>query len=576
MSQKSFHNSDNSNSYTKDIPEWLLYKLYDKSEMYLFDANTFQLLLVNNRAISNLGYSKEQLLKMTSLDIKPEITEFAFKELLQPLLIHEKTEIKFETVHQRMDGSRYPVEIQLQLVDDQEPPVFLAIETDITNRIQQKEEDRLKDELLQLTGKMTKVGGWEFDVATLNGTWSEEVARIHDLDPDQETNVQLGISFYVDDSRAKIEKAIKEAIDLEKPYDLELEMVTAKGIQKTVRTLGIPIIEDGKVIKIRGIFQDITERKLAEVKIRENESRLEQAQNIAHIGNWEIVLGENVMWASREAFRIYGLEEMYPNITLQIAQQIPLEEYRPIMDSALDSLIKKGEEYDLEFQIRRVNDGAVRDIHSLANLEFNAEGQPVKAVGVIQDITEQNKAKQDLSNSETRFRTLFEHAAVGVSLIDTKTGKYLDINQKYCNFLGYTKEEMQGFTIHDVSYPADLQENLEKNQLFLAGKIREFTIEKRYIHKDGRIVWGELTASPLWLPGEKSPEFMHIAVVQDITERKQTEEKIQSQLDELRRWHNITLNREIRILELKAEINDLLTKAGYPPRYESPEQEPGS
>ena len=167
----------------------------------------------------------------------------------------------------------------------------------------------------------------------------------------------------------------------------------------------MPIIEDGKVVKIRGIFQDVTEQKQLELKIRENELRLEQAQKIAHVGNWEIILGENVMWASREAFRIYGLEEMYPYITLQIAQQIPIEEDRSRMDAALEALIQKGEKYDLEFQIRRVNDGVVRDIHSIANLEFNAEGQPVKAVGVIQDITEQNKAKRDLRNSETRFRT---------------------------------------------------------------------------------------------------------------------------------------------------------------------------
>ena len=126
---------------------------------------------------------------------------------------------------------------------------------------------RYKDELLQLTSEMAKVGGWEFDTLTLEGTWTDEVARIHDLDPTNPTNVNLGISFYVPDSRIKIEQAIKEAIKSKQPYDLELQMISAKGNQKWVRTMGLPIIEDGKVIKIRGIFQDITKRKQAEEEL---------------------------------------------------------------------------------------------------------------------------------------------------------------------------------------------------------------------------------------------------------------------------------------------------------------------
>ncbi|HZK61747.1 MAG TPA: PAS domain S-box protein, partial [Anaerovoracaceae bacterium] len=538
---------------------------------YIFDEKIYRFKFINEGALRNIGYSLEQMKQMTPLDIKPEFTIVSFKNTIEPLVKNKVSMLVFETNHQRANGSVYPVEVHLQLINRENERVFLAVINDITNRKKSEEEIKIRDELLHLTGEMAKVGGWEFDAITLQGTWTEEVARIHDLDPSQKTNVELGISFYVKDSRLKIENAIKEAIESARPYDLELEMVTAKGMQKTVRTMGIPIIEDGKVIKIRGIFQDITERKLAEIKIRENESRLEQAQNIAHIGNWEIVLGENVMWASREAFRIYGLEEMYPYITLQIAQQIPLEEYRPIMDSALDSLIKTGEKYDLEFQIRRVNDGAVRDIHSLANLEFNAEGQPVKAVGVIQDITEQNRAKQDLRKSETRFRTFFNHAAVGVALIESKTGRYLDINQRYCDFLGYTREEMLNTSFQDVTIKEDVQENIDYVNLFLEGRINEFKIEKRYYRKVGTIVWGELTASPLWSVEEVPSDYLHIAIVQDITERKESQAKLEEQLKELRRWHNVTLGREQRIIDLKNEINELVTEKGLPPRYTSPE-----
>ena len=136
------------------------------------------------------------------------------------------------------------------------------------------------------------------------------------------------------------------------------------------------------------------------------------------------------------------------------------------------------------------------------------------------------EAEKTLAQSEERFRLLFEHAAIGVALIETKTGSYLDINQSYCDFLGYTKKEMLTLSFQDVTDPDCVQENIDNNNLLLDGKIREFTIEKRYIHKSGKKVWGELTVSPLWKEGDVQSKFTHIAVVQDITARKQAEEAL--------------------------------------------------
>jgi signal transduction histidine kinase len=151
-----------------------------------------------------------------------------------------------------------------------------VIAQDITERKRAEQTLQLKDELLHMTSEMAKVGGWEFDATTLKGTWTDEVARIHDLDPAQETNVELGLSYYSGQSRQKIEQAIKEAIELAKPYDLELEMVTAKGSHKWVRTMALPVTEEGRVVKVQGIFQDVTERKQAEQEIRWLNEKLEE------------------------------------------------------------------------------------------------------------------------------------------------------------------------------------------------------------------------------------------------------------------------------------------------------------
>ncbi len=96
----------------------------------------------------------------------------------------------------------------------------------------------------------------------------------------------------------------------------------------------------------------------------------------------------------------------------------------------------------------------------------------------------------------------------------------MDINQRYCEFLGYTLEEMLDSKFQAVTHPDDVQTNLDNNALLMAGKIREFSIEKRYIRKDGTVVWGNLTVSPLWAAGEEPGTYFHIAVVQDITDRQ--------------------------------------------------------
>jgi PAS domain S-box-containing protein len=106
------------------------------NEIYLFDADTLQFVFVNNGALGNLGYTLAEVLQMTPLDLKPQITRDAFQGLISPLFKHEKPAQVFETVHRRADGSLYPVEVHLQLFEQAPRPVFLAVIQDITERKQ--------------------------------------------------------------------------------------------------------------------------------------------------------------------------------------------------------------------------------------------------------------------------------------------------------------------------------------------------------------------------------------------------------------------------------------------------------
>jgi len=124
-----------------------------------------------------------------------------------------------------------------------------------------------RDALLREMGRVAKVGGWEFDTATGAGRWTDEVARIHDLPLDAQPTKTLGLSFYPGAANAQIRAAVQRAISQGVPYDLELEFVSAQGVHKWVHTIGQPVRENGRIVKLRGAIQDITERKQAEAAL---------------------------------------------------------------------------------------------------------------------------------------------------------------------------------------------------------------------------------------------------------------------------------------------------------------------
>ena len=138
------------------------------------------------------------------------------------------------------------------------------LEASETERERAEEALNKAKSLLDATGKMAKVGGWEFDVETLEQVWTEEVYRIHEVDLDYIPTVGKGIDFYAPESRPIIEQVVQRAIDHGEPFDVELQFITAKGNHRWVHAIGKAHQKDGKTTKVSGTFQDITERKHAE------------------------------------------------------------------------------------------------------------------------------------------------------------------------------------------------------------------------------------------------------------------------------------------------------------------------
>jgi len=167
-----------------------------------------------------------------------------------------------------------------ELLETIKAPVFdergglvgvLGIARDITQRKRDEAELQRQKDLLDRTGRLANVGGWEFDVVSQRGSWSDETARIHDLEPGGEVCAAQGLSYFHGAARRTIEQAVQVAIERGQPYDLEVELTSAKGVRKWIRTIGLPVLEDGKVVRLEGAVQDISQRQLAEARARQGE-----------------------------------------------------------------------------------------------------------------------------------------------------------------------------------------------------------------------------------------------------------------------------------------------------------------
>ena len=274
------------------------------------------------------------------------------------------------------------------------------------------------------------------------------------------------------------------------------------------------------------------EKREAELYLHKSELRLQKAQAIAHIGNWELDLSTKVMWGSDEAIRIYGLDQDTHDIPYEIANKIPLPECRAMLDEALDRLLKYNEPYDLEFKIKRKNDGAIRIVYSRAELVMEQDGEQVKVVGVIQDITDRKNSEEALKQSELRFKQISEHSGEWIWEVD-KNGLYTYSSPLVKKMLGYEPGEIINKKhFYDFFLPSE-REELKKAALgaFVMKESFENFVNNN-THKDGREVI--LSTSGIPMLDDEGNLSGYRGVDTDITERKRAEEAVNQERRMLR------------------------------------------
>jgi PAS domain S-box-containing protein len=189
-----------------------------------------------------------------------------------------------------------------------------------------------------------------------------------------------------------------------------------------------------------------------------------------------------------------------------------------------------GEPYRIEYrQIAR--DGRVVWVRDEATLIRDEEGNALYWLGVQYDITEQKRTEEEFRKSEERFRATFEQAAVGIVQVGLDGG-WLRVNDKFCDIVGYDREELGTVSVFQLISPEDVERDFDRGVRMLAGEQRDYTEEKLIVGKGGRRVWINLTVSLVHDDADEPRYF--IAVAEDIGKRKQAEEERQRTQEQLR------------------------------------------
>ncbi len=168
-------------------------------------------------------------------------------------------------------------------------------------------------------------------------------------------------------------------------------------------------------------------------------------------------------------------------------------------------------------------------------LSYSFVVMPIPQMGYVNlyavDITERKQAEEALRESEERFRKIFEESKIGIVLVDSNQ-MYLAVNKAFCSMVGYSQEELMSRSYGAISHPDDIEGNTRNARALWQGKIPYYKTEKRYIHKDGKIVWAFLETT-LIRDSQGNPSY-YLSVIEDITERKRAEALLERALRETR------------------------------------------
>jgi len=268
------------------------------------------------------------------------------------------------------------------------------------------------------------------------------------------------------------------------------------------------------------VFLDISERRRSERALRESEWYLQRAQHVAHIGSYRFDIAKGT-WRSSQALNVlFGIEDDFQRDLAGWLSLVHPEDREDMHRYLIEDVVLAGRNFDRRYRLVRANDGSVRSVHGMGELEKDASGQPIVMVGIIQDVTESTLKEQALRESEERFRRIFELIPGPVTLAE-KDGTIIACNDGFCATLGYPREEILGKSTRELSTWVDPNQRDAMYAELAQGKSVDW-LEFKMRRRDGQIRTMQIFGRPFELGGKS----VVLSVGRDITEQRNLEQQM--------------------------------------------------
>jgi len=514
-----------------------------RTGIWFKDANN-NVVRVNKTVEQQMGLPAEEMIGKSYAQLFPEMADEFYQQDLQ-VLASGQPMLGIVGPIRVASGLRWYQTDKIPWLDKEGKPAGVIIfVADITERKQAEDELRESERNLRHSQRVAHIGHWTLNMQTGDYQLSRELFRIIGLPPRGAfKNVREIFERAVHpDDLARVIDAHRRATSSERLAELEYRVVRPDGEIRHIWALPGEDIKDreGRLVQISGIAQDVTERVLAQTALRESEYMLSEAQKIARIGSFVLDVKSRTWKSSPVLDEIFGIDEAYPR-SIKKWLEIIAPEFRQAQIQYFEQVLAAGEKFETEFIIVRVKDKQERWVSVLGEIQHDVYTGAARLIGTVQDITERKQAGDLLKESEEKFRLSFNSASTGMCLV-SPVGMFLQVNNKMCEILGYNREELEGMNLVEVTLPDDNRMSINYMSALLHGEINEAIFEKRYRHKQGRTIYGQVSAA-LVRDASGSPQYF-ITQLQDISERKQAEEELlryREHLEELVRERTIEL-----------------------------------
>jgi len=494
-----------------------------RDTFFVFEPSTGKAIRWNNAFKEISGYSDEEIRKLKAPDSYYDDHDLKLAaSAIEKMIKEGEALLGIDLITK--DGRKIPFEyIGSSIKDDVGNPMFIVtIGRDISERKEVEKTLRLSEKNLKKAQELAQIGHWELNTLTLEVSGSEELFKIFGLTKEEATLDAFAGVVHPDDKEYDLYH-IRRGMETGESWDIEHRLICKDGTEKWVHAIGEATRdEDGKILRLIGTTQDITERKKVEQKLRESEEKFRTLVEISLQGII-IVQDLKILFANSAMAEIlgYSVEELLSNSAEETMKLIHPEDRTFVLNRHKDRMEGKPVPNRYEYRVVR-KDKKVRTIE-LYSTVIEYKGR-IASQQVYMDITERKDAEQKLKESEEKFRTIAEQSLIGIGIVQDDIIKY--VNKGLADMFGYSVEEMTkwpSLKFQKTIHPDDrdfVLEQVRKKQLGLEDYLREYQF--RGVKKTAEIIWIDNFTQSITYEGKPAD----LVTLVDITKTKKAEQEL--------------------------------------------------